>query len=155
MRRAGGLIEPAIYCSASVWSQVQQAFHDANEPDPLYWIASYSSPPDSSIPPGAIAHQYADPSASGGHFDLSSVQDYWPGVDPAPPEPTTTEDDDVSLVLIRCPDLGGAAVLVESTNGANMVLESIQYMPPNIPQVTASQQYLDQFLHEAGGEQKP
>lgn len=37
--------------------------------------------------PYTIAHQYANPALSGGHYDLSVVADYWPGVDPPPPAP--------------------------------------------------------------------
>ncbi len=34
-----------------------------------------------------VAKQYANPTLSGGHYDLSIVRDYWPGVDPLPPAP--------------------------------------------------------------------
>src|SRR5207245_9944229 len=37
------------------------------------------------MPPTAVAKQYQHPPASGGHYDLSVVADYWPGVDPVPP----------------------------------------------------------------------
>jgi hypothetical protein len=39
--------------------------------------------------PNVVATQYAwpDHGHSGGHYDISQVVDYWPGVDPAPPAP--------------------------------------------------------------------
>jgi LysM repeat protein len=79
MRRAAGQ-DPTIYCNASTWGAVRSAFDAAGEPQPLYWIAQYDRNP--SIPPGAVAKQYADPDhGSGGHWDLSIVADVWPGVD--------------------------------------------------------------------------
>lgn len=52
-----------------------------------FWIADWDGRPV--IPAGATAKQYIDPPGSGGHYDLSVVLDYWPGVDPPPaPGPT-------------------------------------------------------------------
>jgi hypothetical protein len=80
-RRAHG-VEPTVYMNFSTWPAVRQAFRDQNVVEPLYWTAGYATPPDPTIPPGAVAHQYCDPaSGSGGHYDLSSVLDYWIGVD--------------------------------------------------------------------------
>lgn len=93
MRRAAG-VDPSVYCNLSTWPQVQQAFHAAGEPEPHYWIALWNG--DQSIPVGAVAHQFADPPSTGGHYDMSSVLDYWPGVDGVQPAPTSqTEDDDM------------------------------------------------------------
>lgn len=77
-RRAAG-VDPSVYCSASEWPAVRQAFHNANVPEPHYWIAHYDG--IAAIPAGAVAKQYRNPPSSGGHFDLSIVADYWPGVD--------------------------------------------------------------------------
>lgn len=78
MRRAAG-VDPTVYTSLSEWASVRQAFAAAGVPEPHYWIAHYNG--DRTIPAGAVAIQYADPPSSGGHYDLSAVADYWPGVD--------------------------------------------------------------------------
>jgi hypothetical protein len=75
---------PTIYCSGSLWQSVQNAFNAAGVAQPLYWIAAY--PGGGQVLPilngiTAIAHQYADPPASGGDYDVSVVASYWPGVD--------------------------------------------------------------------------
>lgn len=75
---------PTIYTSQGNWQNVIDAFNNAGEPQPEYWIAAY--PGDGQALPTldgitAIAHQYADPNSSGGDYDLSVVADYWPGVD--------------------------------------------------------------------------
>jgi hypothetical protein len=79
MRRAAGA-DPSVYCNASTWPAVQAAFRAAGVAQPHYWIAHYG--PGPIIPPGAVAVQYADPPhGSGGHWDISAVADFWPGVD--------------------------------------------------------------------------
>jgi hypothetical protein len=81
MRRAAG-VDPSVYCNLSTWASVRQAFQRLNVPEPYYWIASW----DEVYAPlaDAIAKQYDHPPHSGGHYDLSWVADYWPGVDPPP-----------------------------------------------------------------------
>jgi hypothetical protein len=81
MRRAAG-VDPTGYCSESNWPACRAAFAAAGEPEPHWWVASYPGA-GAVIPAGAVAHQYADPITSGGHWDLSAVADYWPGIDPA------------------------------------------------------------------------
>lgn len=79
MRRAHGLI-PTVYCSFSEWASVRAAFHNASIIEPLYWIAKYDRV--AVVPPGTVAKQYASPTTgSAGHYDLSAVADFWPGVD--------------------------------------------------------------------------
>jgi hypothetical protein len=88
MRRGAGT-DPTVYCSESTWSSVRSEFQGSSVTEPHYWIASYDG--NTAIPSGAIAHQYE----STANWDLSSVADYWPGVDPAPapaPKPDTEED---------------------------------------------------------------
>lgn len=34
-----------------------------------------------------VAKQYANATLTGAHYDLSIVRDYWPGLDPLPPQP--------------------------------------------------------------------
>lgn len=73
---------PSVYMNMSTWSTVRNAFLAQEVMEPLYWVAVYDGDP--TIPAGAIAKQYIDPPASGGHYDISSVSAFWPGVDPEP-----------------------------------------------------------------------
>lgn len=79
--RARGIV-PWIYCNATTWPAVKKAFDDAAVTQPLYWIADYDNNP--AIPEGAIAKQYTSTLA----YDVSSVADFVPGLDPEP-TPTT------------------------------------------------------------------
>ncbi|MBX6360090.1 MAG: hypothetical protein IRZ03_08425 [Acidobacterium ailaaui] len=94
MRRAAGA-DPTVYCNQSTLPQVKAAFRAAGVAEPHYWVAHYDGIAE--LPDGCVAKQYANPPASGGHWDLSIVADYWPGVDPAPaPDPalsTNTRED--------------------------------------------------------------
>lgn len=83
MRRAAGA-DPSIYCDTSRWPLVRKAFQDANVREPHYWIAKWDNDP--TIPTGAVAKQYQNPRISGHQYDVSSVADFWPGVD-APHNP--------------------------------------------------------------------
>lgn len=94
-RHAGA--DPTVYCGESAWPSVRSAFATHDVPEPHWWVANYDGDP--AIPAGAIAHQYE----STANWDLSSVADYWPGVETAPapiaapPQPAATkEDDDVT-----------------------------------------------------------
>jgi len=84
MRRKAGAI-PALYASRSVVPTIEAIFKSAGEPFPLWWIAEWTGVPHQVG--GSIATQYDHPPHSGGHYDLSSVADYWPGVDIVPPKP--------------------------------------------------------------------
>lgn len=79
MRRASGYAHPTIYCSKSIQSQVIDAFNQAGEPLPLWWIAHYDNVDALDEPGGSnvVADQYADP----GPYDRSIVANFWPGVD--------------------------------------------------------------------------
>ena len=91
---------PTVYCSRSAWPGVRQAFANAEEPEPSWWLADYqlSDHPAPPVPPGAVALQYY----SGPDYDVSTVSNYWPGIDglnppplppPAPsPGPALTEE---------------------------------------------------------------
>lgn len=81
MRRKAGA-DPTVYCSLSQYPAVVAAFVAARVEPPHYWVAHYDGV--SQLPAGMVAKQYANPSTSGGHFDLSVVADHWPGVDPSP-----------------------------------------------------------------------
>jgi hypothetical protein len=88
-RRQAGT-DPSVYCNASTWPSVRQAFQQAGVAEPHYWIAKYDNDP--TLPAGAVAKQHTNTAA----WDLSSVADYWPGVDRIP---VPKSDDDV----IHCP----------------------------------------------------
>lgn len=109
MRRAAGA-DPTVYCNASTWPAVRAAFQAARVAEPHWWIAKYDGDP--TIPAGAVAKQYRGDVAPG--YDVSSVADYWPGVDPAPA------------------NNGGAAA---PTTGVEL-MERITVTPPNPGQNT-------------------
>lgn len=77
-RRAAG-IAPIIYVQASSWASVRLAFAAQRVAEPYYWIASYDGDP--TIPAGAIAKQYADPTLIAGHphYDVSNVDSNFGG----------------------------------------------------------------------------
>ena len=90
MRRNAGLAQPTIYCSQSLWPQVQSAFNAAGVAQPDYWIASWTGSPF--LVPGSVATQYADPPSSGGHYDVSLTNGVWPGSKPEPPLPPNPQE---------------------------------------------------------------
>lgn len=79
MRRAAGL-DPTLYVNQTYgWALARQAFFNRGIPQPHWWVANYDDV--AVIPAGAVAKQYANPTLTHGHFDLSVVADIWPGVD--------------------------------------------------------------------------
>jgi hypothetical protein len=94
MRRKEG-VNPTVYCNASTWLAVKQAFYTAGVAEPNYWIADYDNDP--TIPTGAIAKQYS----SNSQYDVSSVADYWPGIDAEPNsgDNVALTQDDANLVV--------------------------------------------------------
>lgn len=90
--RRGSGADPTVYCSESNWPSVRSAFQSSSVTEPHYWIADYDG--STTIPTGAVAHQYESTS----NWDLSSVADYWPGVDPASAPPITEEDDEMQQI---------------------------------------------------------
>jgi hypothetical protein len=80
--RAAGR-NPSVYCDISSWPTVRAAIFPLMPPP--YWIAHYDGNP--AIPPGAVAVQYL----STPNYDISTVADYWPGVDPQPTPPVTAQ----------------------------------------------------------------
>jgi hypothetical protein len=86
-RRAAG-IDPTIYCNETyAWAGVRAAFQKAGVKEPHYWCANYDD--HAELRPGQVARQYANPTLTGHHYDLSVVADHWPGVD--------TQGDDMPL----------------------------------------------------------
>ena len=84
---------PTIYCSASALPQVAAAGWQGD-----VWVADWTGTPPAAppaVPAGmtCVAVQYTD-QGGGGAYDLSVVFDpAWPGTTPAPPEPSTWQED--------------------------------------------------------------
>jgi hypothetical protein len=76
-RRAHGA-DPSVYCNYSTWASVRAAFQAAKVAEPHYWIARYNGVQE--VYPGSVAKQHSGDVPPG--IDISSVADYWPGVDP-------------------------------------------------------------------------
>lgn len=72
-RAVGGGVVPLVYCSADRWTTLRATFAAHNAIEPRWWIADYDGSP--TLPQGADIHQYLDPPASGGHYDLSVISD--------------------------------------------------------------------------------
>ena len=84
LKRARGE-HPSLYFSESRLGEIQAALVAAGL-DPYHsysaWVALWDGRNEQWD--GAVAHQFADPLSSGGHWDLSWVADYWEGVDGLP-----------------------------------------------------------------------
>lgn len=94
MRRDAGA-DPTVYCNLSTWGAVRAAFRAVSMPEPHYWIAHYDGDPawgPGWAESGVVAKQYRGDVPPG--IDISSVADYWPGVDTHQEEnmPLTPED---------------------------------------------------------------
>lgn len=79
---------PVIYCSLSLWPEINAKLdhHGVPRRHRLRWIAHYTG--REHLIRGSIATQWADPDhGSGGHYDVSAVRDYWPGIDRPPGTP--------------------------------------------------------------------
>lgn len=117
MRRRAG-VDPTIYCNLSALPQVRAAFVAVGVPEPHYWVARYDGVAD--LPAGCVAKQFIDDPQSGGHFDLSAVADYWPGVDPAPFSPTpptsTSTISEEDYAMTRVPKGGAAGGIDKAVN---------------------------------------
>jgi hypothetical protein len=78
MRRKAG-VDPTGYVNLSNWNPTRTEFHLRGIPEPHWWLADYDD--IRQLPVGAVAKQYANSALSGGHYDLSMVADFWPGID--------------------------------------------------------------------------
>lgn len=73
-RQAAGYARPTIYCMASAVAEVRRACAGL---DFDLWVAHYTGVAHAE--PGAAATQYANPTYTGAHYDLSLVtDDGWP-----------------------------------------------------------------------------
>ncbi len=66
---------PSVYMNSSTWPSVRDAMRAAKIEEPPYWVAQYDGNPE--LMPGAVAKQYQSTNA----YDLSSVANFWPGID--------------------------------------------------------------------------
>ncbi len=85
-------IDPTVYVNErNDWEPTRRAFDAAGVAHPHWWVANYDN--RKTVPAGAVAKQYADPGMPGvgGHYDLSVVTDFWPGVDGTFDNPSKTE----------------------------------------------------------------
>src|SRR5579864_138190 len=78
-RRRDVGIDPTVYVSFNAWAGVRQIFQALNVTEPHYLVADYDNNP--TIPQDAIGKQYQNSPLSGGHYDVSNVVEFWPGVD--------------------------------------------------------------------------
>lgn len=124
MRRAAGA-DPTVYVQLSRWAEARAAFAAAKVAEPHWWIAHYDGDP--TIPAGAVAKQYRGDVAPG--YDVSSVVDYWPGVDPVPATnggsaASTTGVDLMERITVTPPNDGQNTVRVflSGTAGAGVIV---------------------------------
>lgn len=85
-------IDPTVYVNErNHWGPAKAAFDARGIAHPHWWVANYDN--QKTVPAGAVAKQYADPGMPGvgGHYDLSIVVDFWPGVDGTFDNPSKTE----------------------------------------------------------------
>jgi hypothetical protein len=90
-----------VYCNETYGlPQVRAAFIRQGVAEPHYWCANYDNQPI--LRAGEVARQYANPTLTGRHYDVSVVADYWPGVDGTHGDPTQGDSDltpDENLLL--------------------------------------------------------
>lgn len=98
---------PTIYCPRSLWTACIFQFNVQGVEWPNWWIAQYDNDP--TIPNGAVAKQYGG-NRDGG-YDISSVADHWPGIDP---EVRPMHDPAIPLrpYVADCAWLGGGALVL-------------------------------------------
>lgn len=98
MRRRAG-VEPTIYCNQlNDWAGIRKLFTDAGIRQPSWWVARYDGKVDN-VPVDVVAKQYSHPPLHKmGHFDLSVVNDYWPGVDGNEEIDMTISEQDANVI---------------------------------------------------------
>ena len=90
-RAAGN--NPTIYCNLSNHDTIISDILAAGLSQPPYWIAHYTE--QSHFEPGSVATQWGSESG----YDVSTVADFWPGVDAQPTQPTTVVIGDINMNL--------------------------------------------------------
>ncbi|GLY65481.1 hypothetical protein [Amycolatopsis taiwanensis] len=106
---------------------------------PHCWVARYDGV--ANLPVGCVAKQYINPPGSGGHFDLSAVADFWPGIDPAPISPTTSSISisEEGYTMLQLPRGGAAGGIAKAVNYQLAVSKSHEHdviiAPGDVPVV--------------------
>lgn len=124
---AGGHGRPTIYCSTSLFSQVQQALQGVglNIPgDVDWWEADYNNNP--AISSNSVAHQYQGsvPSPIGvGVVDMTNTNGIWPGSPTVSPGPNLTGEEVVDFT-----PSGNGYWVCNTTNGAIFSYGDAQYL---------------------------
>lgn len=103
-RRAAGA-DPSLYLPLSRWSAQRAVFGVRRIPEPHWWVAHWGVAA-TPLPQGAVALQFNSFNA----YDVSSVADYWPGVDAAPSEVPSIKGKEDTMLIVRAPN--GAAYAV-------------------------------------------
>lgn len=102
---------PTVYCIVSALPVIKAEFKKQRVSEPNWFIAHYDNMPV--LPPGMVAKQYGGNLV--GHYDVSVVADYWPGVDPLPiPRPSPVLSKESSLIVFR--DFATKRVFVSDGN---------------------------------------
>ncbi|ROP36297.1 hypothetical protein [Saccharothrix texasensis] len=131
--RAAGY-DPTIYVNElNDWRPCREAFRAAGVPEPHWWVANYDG--RQTIPAGAVAKQYAHPHdgdgvadrpwETGGHYDLSVVADYWPGVDGQGDDDMLTSEQATQLATMHQVLVSGALRNVKLNQDLGFVRESL------------------------------
>lgn len=118
-QRARGA-DPTVYCMYSEWQTIRNNFHNAGVDEPHWFVAKYDNDP--TLLPGAVGKQYGGDLP--GNYDVSTVADYWPGVDPAP----IPQENLMRVPRKDCPDPvvatpQGTVVMIPNFAGAKVPLD--------------------------------
>jgi hypothetical protein len=116
---------PTIYTSRDNVATVAAAFSAADVPQPYYWVADWTG--TAHLIPNSVATQYANPPASGGHYDVSTTLDTWPVAPvapspPAPQEPTAMQVYSYNVDVIISGGAGWVASPVPVASVVNCVV---------------------------------
>jgi hypothetical protein len=134
MRRAAS-VDPTGYVNLSNWNPTRTEFQLRGIPEPHWWLADYDNNPQ--LPAGAMAKQYANSPLAGGHYDLSVVADFWPGVD------QIHKEQQQEMIILLGPD--GAQYFLCGTFFAHIpsVAESTALQAAGAKIATVSQAFID------------
>lgn len=138
-RHGAGLAHPVVYCPLAMLADVQRACSGLAV---WFWTADWTGHPH--VTPGAIATQYADPSTSGGHYDLSLVAaDWWcPS-----PSPTPIGGLDVLQLVILVPDGSQTQwlwnLMTDTRRALDLQAEAQGFINAGVHQVECTTAFLD------------
>jgi hypothetical protein len=97
---------PCIYYARSNASTLTAALNASGVAigDVDFWVADWTGQPH--LIAGSVATQYADPTTSGGNYDLSETVAGWPVASSSPPAPPQPEEDEVQLYTTNSAGVG-------------------------------------------------